>query len=131
MAKTVLVVNDQEAGRYVIARVLRRAGYRTLEAGTGHRALLLSKRHPDLVLLDARLPDLGGAAVCERLKAGEDTRAIPVVLFSAEALEGLTGGILADAYVPRGLPTAQLVALVRAFLGEASPDAEAEEGGDE
>ena len=77
-AGTILVVDDNEAERYYVARVLRKAGFEVTEAGTGQEALRLAGEVPDLVTLDVRLPDLSGFEVCRRLKADLVTRDIPV-----------------------------------------------------
>ena len=57
----ILVVDDNEAGRYRKRRLLERAGLRVLEASTGAEALeLINHRRPPLVLLDVKLPDISG-----------------------------------------------------------------------
>jgi response regulator RpfG family c-di-GMP phosphodiesterase len=77
-AATVLAVDDDPSGRYVVARVLREAGYRVLEAASGADALALaSAETPDLVVLDVRLPDADGFEVCRTLKSRPPTAATP------------------------------------------------------
>ena len=58
-AHTVLVVDDNPVTRYSTARVVRAAGFQTLEAGTGGEALVLSAQGVSAVVLDVHLP--GGA----------------------------------------------------------------------
>jgi CheY-like chemotaxis protein len=55
---TILVVDDNEASRYVVARILRHAGYQVTEAATGGETLSeIARGRPDLVILDVTLPD--------------------------------------------------------------------------
>ena len=57
----ILNVDDNEPLRYAKSRVLRAAGFAVIEAGTGQEALrLVRELHPDLALLDVRLPDMNG-----------------------------------------------------------------------
>src|SRR5262249_45298847 len=65
----ILVVDDDEAGRYVKLRALKGCGYEMLEATTGADALRqIAEAQPDIVLLDVRLPDISGLEVCRRIK---------------------------------------------------------------
>lgn len=119
-AGTILVVDDNEAERYYVARVLRKAGFEVTEAGTGQEALRLAGEVPDLVTLDVRLPDLSGFEVCRRLKGNVVTRDIPVLHISASyttpdaKAEGLDGG--ADGYLTHPVDPGELVATVRSLL---------------
>ncbi len=117
---TILVVDDNEAERYYVARVLRKAGFEVAEAGTGQEALARAGDGPDLVTLDVRLPDLSGFEVCRRLKSDSATRDIPVLHISASyttpdaKAEGLDGG--ADGYLTHPVNPTELVATVRSLL---------------
>lgn len=117
---TILVVDDNDAERYYVARVLRRAGFETSEAATGSEALRLAAEGPALITLDVRLPDLSGFEVCRKLKASVATRDIPVLHISASfttpesKAEGLDGG--ADGYLTHPVDPMELVATVRALL---------------
>ncbi len=83
-ASTILVVDDNEANRGLARHTLEDEGYRVVVATNGHEALaLFGTEAPDCVLLDVRMPDLDGFAVCERIRAlprGADT---PVVFLTA------------------------------------------------
>lgn len=117
---TILYADDTAAQRYAVSRVLRGAGFRVLEAGTGEQALEMSASHPDLIVLDVNLPDISGIEVCKRLKADESTARTPVLqvsatLVSTEArVAGLEGG--ADAYLTQPIEPKELIATVRALL---------------
>jgi class 3 adenylate cyclase len=80
----ILVVDDNDDNRDMLARRLRRQGYDVPTAAGGRAALDALGRAPvDLVLLDVMMPDLDGYAVLQQLKADPDTRAIPVLMISA------------------------------------------------
>jgi two-component system cell cycle sensor histidine kinase/response regulator CckA len=119
-AGTILVVDNTDAGREVVSRLLRRSGYHVVEAASGVDALERAQESVDLVLLDVRLPDIQGTEVCRRLKLGARTAMIPVVHLSASALtaddkvRGLDGG--ADAYLTHPIEPELLLATVRAML---------------
>jgi PAS domain S-box-containing protein len=118
--QTILHVDDTEAQRYAVSRVLRHAGFDVLEARTGQQALEAVERLPDLVILDVNLPDISGFAVCKRIKANETTARIPVLHLSATMVStdarvaGLDGG--ADGYLVQPVEPEELVATVRALL---------------
>ena len=79
-----LVVDDSQDNRDMLARRLRRQGYEVLTADGGRSALSTLAATPvDLVLLDVMMPDLDGYAVLERLKADPERRDIPVLMISA------------------------------------------------
>ncbi len=80
----ILVVDDNDDNRDMLARRLRRQGYEVLTAAGGRAALeTLAARPLDLVLLDVMMPDLDGYAVLQRLKADPGLRDIPVLMISA------------------------------------------------
>jgi adenylate cyclase len=82
--QVILVVDDNEDNRDMLARRLRRQGYEVQTAGGGRAALTALAVGPvDLVLLDVMMPDLDGYAVLERLKADPALRDIPVLMISA------------------------------------------------
>src|SRR5581483_5542977 len=82
----VLVVDDQEAGRFAKSQIVRRARFDVVEAATGHDALsIAANRDPDLVILDVNLPDISGLEVCRQLKARHRSVPMQVVQVSATA----------------------------------------------
>jgi PAS domain S-box-containing protein len=116
-----LNINDNDANRYVVTRMLRVAGFQVLEGGTGAEALrLATEEGPDLVILDVKLPDLNGIEVCRQLKADPRTANIAVLHLSANyvrtenKVEGLESG--ADGYLTQPVDAAELLATVRSLL---------------
>lgn len=85
---TLLLVDDNELDRDMLSRRLRRRGFDVLEAVDGAEAVVLTRRErPDLVVLDTSLPVLDGLSATRQLKADSETRAIPVLILSAHALQ--------------------------------------------
>src|SRR5262245_6250092 len=117
----VLVVDDNELGRYTKARILRDAGYDVTEAASGNEALCaVADRLPRVVVLDVNLPDLDGLQVCRRLKTDPATASVVVLQVSAthvheeDTVRALESG--ADASLTEPIEPAVLVATVRALL---------------
>ncbi len=116
----VLVVDDGEANRDILARRLRRDGYEAVCVPDGALALAaLDERRFDLVLLDIMMPGLNGYQVLERLKASAGTRDIPVIMISAlDDLDGIVRCIEmgAEDYLPKPFNPVILRARVEASL---------------
>src|SRR6266850_402523 len=117
----VLVVDDNETGRYSKTRVLRQAGFDVIEASTGTDALRAVVEHsPRLVALDVNLPDVDGWEVCRRIKADPSTASVLVLQISAtyvheaDTVRALEGG--ADACLTEPIEPPVLVATIRALL---------------
>ncbi len=82
--KTILIVEDNEKNMKLARDILQATGYATLEAVNGEDGVRLALAHrPDLVLMDIQLPDINGIEAFTRIRANADTRAIPVVAFTA------------------------------------------------
>lgn len=113
----VLVVDDDGGFRDLVRSLLGRAGYRTVEAADGHEALDAARRErPALVLLDVRLPGVGGYEVCRELR-DEFGEQLPIVFISGERTDAgdraaglLIGG---DDYVVKPFDADELIARVR------------------
>jgi two-component system sensor histidine kinase/response regulator len=81
---TVLVVDDNEANRALARHTLEDEGYRVVVAKDGQEGLaLFALEKPDCVLLDVRMPELDGFAVCERIRALPRGPETPVVFLTA------------------------------------------------
>jgi response regulator RpfG family c-di-GMP phosphodiesterase len=116
---TVLVVDDNTDILLLSTSILRRAGYAILEASTGKECLdAVLTHHPDLILLDVRLPDMSGIEVCRQIKSDDSLEDIFVILASGIEIssehqaEGLNIG--ADGYIVRPLSNRELLARVQA-----------------
>jgi PAS domain S-box-containing protein len=116
----ILLVDDTEQNRYVLSRILARAGLEVEQCTTGKEALERVKSCPDLVILDVKLPDISGYEVCRRIKADPVTRSVPVLQISASfvsnesKVQALEGG--ADGYLTHPIDATVLVATVKSLL---------------
>jgi len=118
--ETVLIVEDEKDIAELVAYNLKREGFRTRIADSGEKGLALAATaRPSLILLDLMLPGVDGREVCRRLKAGEATHSIPVVMLTArgEDTDVVTGLELgADDYIAKPFSPKVLVARVRSVL---------------
>ena len=118
---TILNVNDREQSRYVISRMLRNAGYRVIEAETGAEALNRARQeHPDLIVLDIKLPDIDGVEVCRRLKA-DVTTASSLVLhtsatFASSEIRVRGADVGGDGFLAQPFSSQELIATVKTLL---------------
>lgn len=85
LPNTVLVAEDDPGTREVIRLIVEGAGYRVLEAVDGLDAMeAVFNNRPDLVLLDVRMPEMHGYAVCHRIKSDEALKNTKVVILTAK-----------------------------------------------
>ncbi len=116
----ILVVEDDEVLRELIALQLGNQGYKVRQAGTGNAALRqVADKPPDLILLDVNLPDLAGWEICARLKAEARTQVIPIIILTAldstrDRWRGLEAG--ADDYLAKPFQPQELLIRVRSLL---------------
>ena len=118
MARKVLVLEDETNIRSFVVINLKRAGYETVEAGTGQEALDQLKRNPDVnvALLDVMLPDMDGFTLCQRIR---ERYFYPIIMLTArvEDMDKITGLTLgADDYVTKPFNPLELVARVKTQL---------------
>ena len=89
-----LIVDDIETNRDVLAMGLNIAGYTVKTADSGLSALAIAReRPPDLILLDVMMPVLDGYGTCQAFKADETLRDTPVIFVSAlyESVDKVAG----------------------------------------
>lgn len=116
----ILIVDDRMENRYVLCRVLTRAGYFCKEIASGAEALIEAETLPDLMILDVRLQDMSGYEVCQQIKGNPRTAQIPILQISAsfvsseDRARALEAG--ADGYLTHPIDAVVLVATVRALL---------------
>ena len=88
MAK-ILLVEDNEMNRDMLARRLMRRGHEVIVAVDGQAGIDMARaQRPDLILMDLSLPVVDGWTATSQLKADQDTRAIPVIALTAHAMTG-------------------------------------------
>ena len=116
----ILIVDDNEANRDILARRLEVNGYQFAMAADGEEALEQARALlPDLILLDVMMPKLDGLEVCRRLKADKSLPFMPIILVTArsdskDVVAGLDVG--GDEYLTKPVDQAALVARVRSIL---------------
>lgn len=122
-AQKILIVEDEQAIREMIAFHLARAGYETLEARDCREAReLLADKRPDLALVDWMLPDVSGLELTRMLKRDENYEDLAIIMLTARAQEhdkvsGLEGG--ADDYITKPFSPRELIARIQAVLRRA------------
>jgi len=113
---TILIVDDEPLNVDLLEQELDTAGYRTVSAASGEDALALAANSPpDLILLDVMMKGIDGYETCRRLKAGEATRAIPVIFLTAltDTFEKVRAfGLGAVDYVTKPFEVEELLARV-------------------
>ena len=120
MAKTVLIVEDNELNMKLFRDLLEAHGYQTSGTSNGFEALdLVRKLHPDLILMDIQLPIMDGYTATTRIKSDPKLRSIPIIAVTSYALSGEEKKARAagcDDYVPKPFSPRQLLAKVRQYL---------------
>ena len=119
-ARKILIVEDEQAIREMIAFHLSRAGYDVVEAGDARAAReLLADERPDLALVDWMLPDISGLELTRMLKRDKNYEDVAIIMLTARAEErdkisGLEGG--ADDYITKPFSPRELIARIQAVL---------------
>ena len=123
--RKVLVLEDEENIRSFVVINLKRAGYQTVEAGTGEEALEVLKANPDVkvALLDVMLPGIDGFEVCRRIRAMDNKIGIIMLTARAQEMDKVTGLMTgADDYVTKPFSPAELTARVDALFRRTGGD---------
>ncbi len=116
----ILIVDDDQAIIKLLVDLFTIEGYRVVSTNWGHEALsIIEKQHPDLVIMDVRLPDINGFEVTERLRAKRGSAFTPVIFLSENAereqrLKGLSLG--AEDFISKPFDIEELVLRVRNVL---------------
>jgi two-component system cell cycle response regulator DivK len=123
VAKSVLIVEDNELNMKLFHDLLSAHGYRTIQTRNGLDAISLARLHrPNLILMDIQLPEISGLKVTQWLKEDAELRSIPVVAVTAFAMRGdeeriRQGGC--EAYVSKPISVAMFLETVKRFIGDA------------
>ncbi len=121
---TVLLVEDNEMNRDMLSRRLQKRGYDVLLAvDGGHGVAVARAESPDLILMDMSLPVMDGWEATRTLKAGPETRNIPVIALTAHAMStdrdrALQAGC--DDYDTKPIELPRLLAKMEALIGKIS-----------
>jgi CheY-like chemotaxis protein len=123
MSKKILVVDDSKTALMMEREILeRRTSYLCVTASDGQEAVdKAQQEHPDLVLMDVVMPRMNGFDACRKMRQQPSTREIPIVLVTTRGEEsymeaGFQSGC--NDYITKPVDGAELVALLRSYLGE-------------
>ena len=84
----ILVIDDDEATRYVLGRALAELNCTVIEAATGTEGLRMAQEHPpDLIFLDLNLPEMGGVEILHLLHDNPATTGLPVIIYTSRVLD--------------------------------------------
>lgn len=129
--RSVLVVEDEEDIRELVAYTMLKEGYQVTSVPSGEEALAIAETDPpDLVLLDLMLPGVDGLTVCRKLRESPTTSGIAIVMLTAKGEESdIVGGLNVGAndYVTKPFSRNVLLARVRAALRNTVGPAPSEE----
>jgi signal transduction histidine kinase/CheY-like chemotaxis protein len=122
-AGTVLVIDDDEDARQLLARTLERDGFRAVTAGSGEEGLELARQlQPALITLDVMMPTMDGWSVLRALKADATLRHIPVVMVTIVGEVGRGFALGATDYLTKPVDRGLLVDAIRRYVGtQATP----------
>lgn len=116
----ILIVDDEELNVRFLSTFLQRKGYEIDVASTGVEALdRIEKANPDVVLLDAMMPEMDGFEVCRRLRKNPETHLLPVIMVTAlhsieDEVRALESG--SDDFLPKPINNLELMARLRSLL---------------
>jgi two-component system, cell cycle response regulator DivK len=120
MMPKLLLVEDNEYNRDMLLRRLERKGFQVICALDGEEGYEMAHtERPDLILMDMHLPKLDGWEVTRRLKAAADTKAIPIVALTADAMMGDCEKALAagcDGYDTKPIELPRLLGIINTLL---------------
>lgn len=122
MAKTVLVVEDNELNMKLFHDLLEANGYNIVQTRNGLEAIDLAREHhPDLILMDIQLPEVSGLEVTKWIKEDDELRSIPVIAVTAFAMKGdeeriRQGGC--EAYLSKPISVTKFLETVKTYIGD-------------
>lgn len=120
MSKTILIVEDHQDSRELLADALEFTGYAVLQAGDGEEGERIAlEQTPDLILLDISLPNKSGWEVVETLRNNDATRQTPIIALTAHARvqdenKALEAGC--NQYLPKPVKPKQVIQAIQALL---------------
>jgi DNA-binding response OmpR family regulator len=125
----ILIVDDEDDIRRLLQRVLEKKGYEVIEASDGQAGLAAVREHsPDVILLDAMLPEVHGFDICRRIKGSKKYGHIPIIMVSAiyrgwRVAEDLRASYGVEAFLEKPFKINDIIEHVeRALEGKSAPE---------
>jgi two-component system, cell cycle response regulator DivK len=119
----VLIIEDNEMNRDMLSRRLQRRGFETVIATDGEEGLAaVGRDKPDVIIMDMGLPVVDGWEATRRLKSSEETRRIPIIALTADAMLGDRDKAFAagcDDFDTKPVDFARLLKKIDTLLGRA------------
>lgn len=117
---TILIIEDDPDVLILVEKILQGAGYQVLKAENGKTGLQLCKeKRPHLIFLDISLPDINGLEVAKTIKSTEEIKEIPIVVLSAQAMQGTQDKVLkanCNDYISKPFLPHQLTSMAKKYL---------------
>ncbi len=124
MSHSILVIDDNEVNLKLAQKILTVSGYEVMAAARGEQAIEMAcTRRPDLILLDIRLPDIDGLEVLRRLRSLPETKDVPIVAMTAQAMPDEVDRFVAagcDGYIQKPISLQTFRAEVQRHLTSAT-----------
>src|SRR5210317_1854462 len=118
--KKILLVEDDEMSRDMLSRRLQRKGFNVVLGMDGEQGVALAQSElPDIILMDMSLPLLNGWEATQRIKAMEETKAIPIIALTSHAMAGDRNRALAagcDEYTTKPIDFKKLLEIIESFI---------------
>jgi putative two-component system response regulator len=118
--RTILVVDDEPAITKLLGMVLEAEGHQIVVAANGQQAMeRVAARHPDLIILDVDMPQVGGFEVCRRLKRAPETRLLPILILTGTGAANArlrAWELGADEFLTKPFQTLEVAARCRSLL---------------
>ena len=120
MAKTILIIEDNELNMKLFNDLLQGNGYDTIQIGETHNIVKVARSHmPDLITLDFCFPEDSGLEIAKMLKSDSELKKIPLIALTAQALEGdevkFTDGDC-DGYIAKPISIPKFLETISSFL---------------
>jgi two-component system cell cycle response regulator DivK len=121
MAKTILIVEDNDLNMKLFNDLLQAHDYDTVQTQDGREALDLARKHmPDLILMDIQLPEISGLEVTKMIKSDDTLKHIPVIAVTAFAMKGdeekiREGGC--EGYIAKPISVPSFLETIAKFVG--------------
>ncbi len=120
MSKTILIVEDNKLNMMLFNDLLRANGYSTLQSNDGTDAIALTEaHHPDLILMDIKLPGISGLEITKIIKEKEELKHIPIIALTAYAGHGVEDKVIeggCDGYVAKPISVPKFLETVADFI---------------